>query len=169
APQSVAELSRRAGGAAHWPPCIVPAPHHVFPPRPGRKHTPSQLPRHPAPSRRNLSRLASVPSCRLTSMRTALRIAGILVLVLLAGETLAGEWIGSGILHPARSALTPELVAQADQAFTRAGAMREDFVVTAHDGVRLRGWKVRPAHANGDWVLLFHGVSDNRVGMLGQA
>jgi len=102
-------------------------------------------------------------------MRTALRIAGILVLVQLAGETLAGEGIGSGILHPARRALTPELVAQADQAFTRAGAMREDFIVTAPGGARLRGWKVRAAHPNGDWVLLFHGVSDNRAGMIGQA
>jgi len=99
----------------------------------------------------------------------ALRIAGILILVLLAGQTLAGEGAGSGILHPARRALTPELVAQADQAFARVAATREDFVVTAPDGARLQGWKVRPAHPNGGWVLLFHGVSDNRVGMTGQA
>jgi alpha-beta hydrolase superfamily lysophospholipase len=35
--------------------------------------------------------------------------------------------------------------------------------------VLLRGWKVRPPRASGDWVLLFHGVSDNRTGMTGQA
>jgi pimeloyl-ACP methyl ester carboxylesterase len=28
---------------------------------------------------------------------------------------------------------------------------------------------VRPSNFNGDWVLLFHGVSDNRTGMTGQA
>jgi fermentation-respiration switch protein FrsA (DUF1100 family) len=102
-------------------------------------------------------------------MRIALRIAGVLLLILLVGESLAGEGVGSGILHPQRCALTPELVAQADQAFARLGAVREDFEVAASDGARLRGWKVRPAQTNGDWVLLFHGVSDNRVGMIGQA
>jgi hypothetical protein len=33
----------------------------------------------------------------------------------------------------------------------------------------LRGWTIRPLSPNGDWVLLFHGVSDNRSGVLGQA
>jgi uncharacterized protein len=60
-------------------------------------------------------------------------------------------------------------VAQADEAFARAHGAREDFEVTAPGGVRLRGWKVRPAQSRGDWVLLFHGVSDNRTGMRGQA
>ena len=102
-------------------------------------------------------------------MKSVLRISGIFLLILLAGESLAGEGVGSGILHPRRRELTPELVAQADQAFARAGATREDLEVAAPDGVRLRGWTVRPARPNGDWVLLFHGVSDNRVGMIGQA
>src|SRR5262249_33026672 len=44
-----------------------------------------------------------------------------------------------------------------------------DFDVRAADGALLRGWKVRPQQPNGDWVLLFHGVSDNRTGMLGAA
>ena len=100
-----------------------------------------------------------------------MRIAGIAFLVLLAAEALAGEGVGGGILHPHRRALTPDLVAQVDTAFARVGAVREDFEVAAPDGVRLRGWKVRaaPATATGDWVLLYHGVSDNRAGMIGQA
>src|SRR5262249_44631466 len=32
-----------------------------------------------------------------------------------------------------------------------------------------KGWKVRPKNPNGNWVLLFHGVSDNRVGVIGQS
>jgi hypothetical protein len=28
---------------------------------------------------------------------------------------------------------------------------------------------VRPQHPNGSWVLLFHGVADNRVGVIGQS
>jgi len=51
----------------------------------------------------------------------------------------------------------------------RTAATKEDFEVTAPDGAVLRGWKVRPANASGNWVLLFHGVSDNRTGMLGAA
>ena len=35
----------------------------------------------------------------------------------------------------------------------------------AADGALLRGWKVRAAKPNGAWVLLFHGVADNRYGM----
>jgi len=104
-------------------------------------------------------------------MRIARRISGIAVLVLLAAEALAGNGAGSGILHPPRRALTPELVAQADAAFARVNATREDFEVLAPDGAHLRGWKVRaaPGTATGDWVLLYHGQADNRAGMLGQA
>jgi alpha-beta hydrolase superfamily lysophospholipase len=41
--------------------------------------------------------------------------------------------------------------------------------VLAPDGIALRGWKVRPPSPNGNWVLLFHGISDNRTGVLGPA
>jgi alpha-beta hydrolase superfamily lysophospholipase len=33
----------------------------------------------------------------------------------------------------------------------------------------LRGWKARAAKPSGDWVLLFHGVADNRMGVLEHA
>src|SRR5467141_2671689 len=47
------------------------------------------------------------------------------------------------------------------------GATKEDFTVRASDGVILRGWKVRPPAPNGNWVLLFHGIADNRTGNSG--
>jgi hypothetical protein len=65
--------------------------------------------------------------------------------------------------------LNPERVDEAEQAFNRTGATKTDLTVRANDGVELRGWKVVPASPNGDWVLLFHGVSDNRTGDLGHA
>jgi len=104
-------------------------------------------------------------------MRPAYHIVGIGVLALLAAETLAGSGGGSGLLHPPRREITPEVVAQCDSAFARVHTAREDFAVIAPDGVRLRGWKVRaaPAIATGDWVLLYHGQADNRAGMIGQA
>jgi len=51
----------------------------------------------------------------------------------------------------------------------RTAAAKEDFTVAAADGIPLRGWKARPPAPNGDWVLLFHGVSDNRTGNIGHA
>ena len=42
-------------------------------------------------------------------------------------------------------------------------------MVHAPDGALLRGWKVRPKNPNGIWVLLFHGVADNRIGVIGQS
>ncbi|HLE36094.1 MAG TPA: alpha/beta fold hydrolase [Candidatus Acidoferrales bacterium] len=104
----------------------------------------------------------------------------VLVLLIAAG---VGTLIGGGILHPQRKALAPEHVHRAGQAFARIGAAREDIEVRAADGAVLRGWKVRPApdgssvsiagsqaQAEGsDWVLLFHGVSDNRMGVIGHA
>jgi alpha-beta hydrolase superfamily lysophospholipase len=94
-------------------------------------------------------------------------VAGLLLLPLLAAG--AGGLLGGGVLHPAHRPLTPDLIAQADQVFAGITATREDFQVRAPDGILLRGWKVRPTQPNGDWVLMFHGVSDNRVGMLGHA
>jgi alpha-beta hydrolase superfamily lysophospholipase len=101
--------------------------------------------------------------------RRLIRIALILLLFppLLAA---VGGWLaGPAFLHPIRRALTPDLIREADSSFAAAGATREDFVVPAPDGALLRGWKVRPNNPNGSWVLLFHGVADNRVGVIGQS
>lgn len=78
-----------------------------------------------------------------------------------------GHLIGPGILHPIN--LNPDRIEQAKQMLIRTGAAKEDFVVRAPDGTELRGWKVRPSAPTGDWVLLFHGISDNRTGVLGHA
>jgi alpha-beta hydrolase superfamily lysophospholipase len=65
--------------------------------------------------------------------------------------------------------LNGERPGQTAQMLARTGAAKEDFTVRAMDGIELRGWKVRPPAPNGDWVLLFHGVADNRTGTLGYA
>jgi uncharacterized protein len=80
---------------------------------------------------------------------------------------LAGHMIGPGVLHPMR--LNPERLEQTAEMLAQTQATKNDFPVRATDGVELRGWKVRPRAPNGDWVLLFHGVADNRTGMLGYA
>jgi uncharacterized protein len=100
------------------------------------------------------------------------RLLRLFVILLVFTPVLAGiaGWLVAPVyLHPMRRALTPDLVREADAAFAHVHATREDFDVTAPDGVILRGWKVRPAAPNGNWVLLFHGVADNRAGVIGQA
>jgi uncharacterized protein len=69
-------------------------------------------------------------------------------------------------LHPMRRALTPDAVEQADIAFSQLQTHREEFDIRCFDGTVLRGWKVRSSTPSGDWVIVFHGVSDNRMGVL---
>ena len=82
---------------------------------------------------------------------------------------VAGWLVAPAYLHPIRRELTPDLIRGADASFALTHADREPFEVRAPDGVLLSGWKVTPRNPNGSWVLLFHGVADNRVGVTGQA
>jgi hypothetical protein len=65
--------------------------------------------------------------------------------------------------------LHPERTAQTEAMLARTGATKEDFEVRTPDGITLKGWKVRAAYPNGDWIIVLHGVSDNRTGNLGHA
>jgi pimeloyl-ACP methyl ester carboxylesterase len=98
-------------------------------------------------------------------MRRLLRILLVLLLFPPLLSMIAG-WMGApGFLHPEKRELTPDMVRDADVTFAQIGAHREDFQLQAPDGTTLRGWKVRAAKPNGSWVLVFHGVADNRYGM----
>jgi alpha-beta hydrolase superfamily lysophospholipase len=100
------------------------------------------------------------------------RPARIILLVSLFPPLLSAVagWMGaSGFLHPTKRALTQDMVRDADVAFGQIGAHREEFDVRAPDGAMLRGWKVIAAKPNGSWVLVFHGVADNRYGMIEHA
>jgi pimeloyl-ACP methyl ester carboxylesterase len=105
----------------------------------------------------------------MTLRRRVVRILLILLLLppILAG--VAGWLVAPGFLHPVRRELTSDLLREADASFAHSGGHREDFDVRAPDGILLRGWIVRPDHPNGSWILLFHGVADNRVGVIGQS
>lgn len=100
-------------------------------------------------------------------MRWFTCIAAVILALLSAASGYIGNAIGPGVLHPAN--LNPERLQETEQTLKRTSATKTDFTVRANDGVELRGWKVVPSSANGDWVLLFHGVSDNRTGDLGHA
>jgi len=89
-----------------------------------------------------------------------------LALLCLPMPASAKGFLASFILHPIRREIDAQQIAEADRSFAQAHATREDLVVTAPDGVVLRGWRVRAAKPNGDWVLLLHGRSQNRLSMI---
>lgn len=109
------------------------------------------------------------PTSTPTLARRLLRIVIILLVTPALTAAIAGWLVAPAYLHPIRRALSPDLIRGADATFSQIHAAREDFEVRAPDGARLRGWKVRSATPNGDWVLLFHGVADNRCGVLEHA
>ena len=102
-------------------------------------------------------------------MRRLRRILFILIFTPPLVAAGMGWLAGPSFLHPIRRELTPELIKEADAGFSFIGAQHEEFDVRAADGALLRGWKVRSAKPNGKWVLVFHGVADNRVGAAAQA
>jgi uncharacterized protein len=102
-----------------------------------------------------------------TPMRRSHYLTVLFLGITLAFTALIGNAIGGSILHPARLPLTPQRMTWVSDMLLHTGATKADFTVHPFDGVTLRGWKVRPPAPNGSWVLLFHGIVDNRTGNAG--
>jgi len=102
-------------------------------------------------------------------MRRLLRVLLILLLFPPLVAAVMGWLVAPSFLHPIRRPLTADLIRQADVSFAQFETHREPFDVRAPDGVPLHGWNVRAAQPNGAWVLLFHGVADNRMGVIEHA
>jgi dipeptidyl aminopeptidase/acylaminoacyl peptidase len=76
-------------------------------------------------------------------------------------------FLGELAFRPLRAPVTERRSAQ--EAAARFGAALRDVSITASDGSHLEGWFASPANANGDAVILLHGVGDNRQGAMGFA
>jgi pimeloyl-ACP methyl ester carboxylesterase len=83
--------------------------------------------------------------------------------------TIGGIYLADGTLHPARRPLTEAEISEFRQAVNMQNAALTDVSITTPDGTILRAWEVHSHHANGDAVLLLHGLGDNRIGMIGYA
>jgi uncharacterized protein len=81
--------------------------------------------------------------------------------------TILAIFLGELAFRPQRMPLRERQSARAIAA--RFGADLQDVSISARDGVQLRGWFAHPAKANGEAVILLHGVGDNREGMMGFA
>lgn len=81
-------------------------------------------------------------------------------------EFAAGVFVAEGTLHPGRRVL-----ADSEQTAGRKLAQENDseftvVSISAADGVPLQAWNLRPRTRSGQAVILFHGLSDNRLGVI---
>lgn len=83
--------------------------------------------------------------------------------------TVGGIFLGDAVLRPVRRPLTQDQIASARQSAQELNSELENVSITMPDGVILQAWTVHPHHANGDAVILLHGLADNRIGMSGYA
>ena len=83
------------------------------------------------------------------------------------GTIVGGIVLGWIALHPYSHPVTSSEERNARAAAQEAGVEFRDVELATPDGAVLRAWFMRPPEANGDAVILLHGVSDNRMGMYG--
>ena len=87
----------------------------------------------------------------------------------MAVSIMAGVFVAEGALHPGRRSLSADEESRARKMAERQDSDLVDVAIAARDGATLRAWSVRPRHGNEKAVILLHGVSDNRAGMIGYA
>jgi len=103
----------------------------------------------------------------LVTRSVLLRLSIALALLYLLGTVFGGIGLGWIALHPPSPPIHESEERNAQTAAQRTSTEFRDVDLTTSDGVTLRGWFMRPQEANGDAVILLHGVSDNRLGMYG--
>jgi fermentation-respiration switch protein FrsA (DUF1100 family) len=102
-------------------------------------------------------------------MRICLRWGAVLFALWFVACAAVGIFAAEMALHPGRRALGQGAESFAQAIAARNHAELKDVSIAAEDGATLRAWSLRPLHGNGDDVILLHGHTDNRAGMLGNA
>jgi len=80
---------------------------------------------------------------------------------------VGGVLLADGAMHPVRRSLHEDEIAGFRQAVQAKKAKMTDVSIATPDGVVLRGWMIVPLRTNGNAVVVFHGLADNRLGMIG--
>lgn len=78
---------------------------------------------------------------------------------------MGGIGLGWNALHPASPPIHAYEERNARAAAEAQSVEFRDVQITAPDGVVVKAWYLRPQNANGDAVILLHGVTDNRMGV----
>jgi uncharacterized protein len=101
--------------------------------------------------------------------RRLLRLAVFFFLGYLGLSFVAGVFVAEGTLHPGRRPLSANDEMQAQGMANSHDTELVNVGIPARDGVTLSAWSLRPRNSNGRAVILLHGLSDNRLGMIGYA
>ena len=95
------------------------------------------------------------------------RLTITLIILYFASSVLGGIGLGEMAMHPGRRPIPEQEKREIESEVKNLHANLEDVSIKAADGGVLRAWFVEPALGNGNAVILLHGVSDNRLGMVG--
>ena len=93
----------------------------------------------------------------------------VLALVYFVASLAIGVFLAEVALHPGRRILDAHQEDSGRQLAARSNANLERVGIVARDGAILRTWSIVPRKENGSFVILLHGLSDNRMGMIGYA
>ena len=85
-----------------------------------------------------------------------------LAVLYLLGTVFGGIGLGEIALHPASPPISQSEERNAEASAQQNSVEFRDVELVTQDGVSLRAWFMRPREANGNTVILLHGVSDNR-------
>ena len=89
------------------------------------------------------------------------------LILYLAGSFLGGISLGEMALHPGRRPIPEREKREIKSEAKKLNATLDEVNIKVADGTVLRAWFLQPALGNANAVILLHGVSDNRLGMVG--
>jgi len=102
-------------------------------------------------------------------LERVLRLAVLFFVGYLALSLVAGVFVAEGTIHPGRRLVSTKDEMQAEEMAHSHDSEVADIHIAARDGATLSAWTIRPRSSNGTAVILLHGLSDNRLGMIGYA
>jgi dipeptidyl aminopeptidase/acylaminoacyl peptidase len=91
----------------------------------------------------------------------------ILALFYVTVSFIAGYVLCEGALHPSKRRLSEQSLQKTKMAASKLNASLKEVSIHAKDGIVLKGWYFDAATNPDETVILFHGLSDNRIGMIG--
>jgi uncharacterized protein len=99
--------------------------------------------------------------------RTLAKVCAFVCILYALGSFASGIFLAEVSMRHTRQPLPPRYVPEVMQRVAAHRAVLGDAAVTTADGVHLNAWYIVPAQPNGNTVVLFHGVTDTRVGVAG--
>jgi len=77
--------------------------------------------------------------------------------------------VAEATIHPSRRLVSAKDEVRAEEMAHSREAELADVQIAARDETTLSAWTIRPRNSNGKAIILLHGLSDNRLGMIGYA